>query len=79
MIRRAARDAAVAAGIAVSALAIGPREVGGPPLDEACRHDAIGGPGAFVAPAESRAAFAAALSDKLIREVAGAPAFPSPA
>lgn len=67
----AARDAAIAAGITINALAIGPRQVGGLPLDEVYRRDVIGGPGAFVVPAESRAAFAAALFNKLIREVAG--------
>ena len=66
-----ARERAVAAGITINALAIGLRPVGGGiPLEEAYRRDVIGGPGAFVATAESRAAFAAAIYNKLIREVA---------
>lgn len=73
----AARSAAVAAGITINALAIGPRQVGGLPLDEVYRRDVIGGPGAFVVPAESRSAFAAALFNKLIREVAGPAAGPT--
>ena len=65
-----ARDRAVAQGITINALAIGLRPVGGMSLEAAYRRDVIGGPGAFVATAESRAAFAAAIYNKLIREVA---------
>jgi hypothetical protein len=67
-----ARDRAVAAGITINALAIGLRPVGGLPLEEVYRRDVIGGPGAFVMTAESRAAFASAIYGKLIREVAAA-------
>jgi hypothetical protein len=67
-----ARDRAVAQGITINALAIGLRPVGGIPLEESYRRDVIGGPGAFVLTAESRAAFGAAIYNKLIREVADA-------
>jgi len=66
----AARDRAVAAGITINALAIGLRPVGGMALEEVYRRDVIGGPGAFVMTVESRAAFAGAIYNKLIREVA---------
>ncbi len=67
-----ARDRAVAAGITINALAIGLRPVGGLPLEDVYRRDVIGGPGAFVLTVESRAAFAGAIYNKLIREVASA-------
>jgi hypothetical protein len=69
-----ARDEAVAAGITVNALAIlndnrkGPN--GRPWLVEVYEQQVIGGFGAFVIPAESRADFARALRQKLIHEIA---------
>ncbi len=64
-----ARDAAVAQGITVNALAIlDGRPIG---LEEGYRQSVIGGPGAFVMPATTRADFARALRDKLILEIAG--------
>jgi hypothetical protein len=71
----AARDQAVAAGITVNALAIlqndllGPR--GKPLLVESYENEVIGGPGAFVLPAESREAFTEALLDKMVLEISG--------
>ncbi|MBK8161092.1 MAG: DUF1194 domain-containing protein [Rhodospirillaceae bacterium] len=70
-----ARDAAVAAGITVNALAIlnsdllGPS--GRPYLVERYESDVIGGFGAFVATAHTRADFARALRQKMILEIAG--------
>lgn len=65
-----ARDAAVAKGITINALAIIVRaaRVG---LTDAYARDVIGGPGAFVEVAEGRAEFVNALRRKLIREIAG--------
>ncbi|HEY4161647.1 MAG TPA: DUF1194 domain-containing protein [Dongiaceae bacterium] len=69
-----ARDEAVAAGITVNALAIlnddrkGPN--GRPWLVEVYEQEVIGGFGAFVIPAETRADFARALRQKLIHEIA---------
>jgi hypothetical protein len=69
-----ARDAAVAAGITINALAIlegdpiGPS--GKPLLVENYESEVIGGPGAFVMPAESRADFARALRQKMVLEIA---------
>jgi hypothetical protein len=69
-----ARNAAVAAGITVNALAIlnnsslGPS--GRPLLVEIYEREVIGGPGAFVTTATSRADFARALRHKLILEIA---------
>jgi hypothetical protein len=69
-----ARDAAVAAGITVNALAIldgerlGPS--GRPWLVENYEREIIGGPGAFVVAAQSREDFTRALRHKLIREIA---------
>jgi len=71
----AARDQAVAAGITVNALAIlqsdlvGPR--GKPLLVESYENEVIGGPGAFVLPAENREAFTEALLDKMVLEISG--------
>jgi hypothetical protein len=66
-----ARDAAVAAGITVNALAI---EAGsawrGDVLTARYEREVIGGPGAFVMRAEDRQDFARALRAKLIREIA---------
>lgn len=72
-----ARDAAVAAGITINALAIlqdsslGPG--GRPWLVESYEAEVIGGPGAFVMPAASRADFTEALMDKLVLELSLAP------
>ncbi|MXP61882.1 DUF1194 domain-containing protein [Roseomonas sp. M0104] len=62
-----ARDAAVAAGITVNALAIAEARAG---LAERYRAEVIGGPGAFVMEATGRADFARALRAKLVREIA---------
>lgn len=70
-----AREAAVADGITINALAIlendpiGPS--GRPELVEIYEAEVIGGPGAFVMPAESRADFARALRQKMVLEIAG--------
>ncbi len=70
-----ARDALVAAGVVVNALAI---EVGSNWRDGRLaalyERDVIGGPGAFVVTAEDRRDFARALRAKLVREIAGLPA-----
>ncbi|MCC7275607.1 MAG: DUF1194 domain-containing protein [Alphaproteobacteria bacterium] len=77
----AARDAAVARGVTVNALAIlendriGP--TGRPWLVEYYERAVIGGPGAFVVAARDRADFTRALLDKMVLEVAGA-ALPGP-
>jgi hypothetical protein len=69
-----ARDQAVKAGITVNALAIlndtrtGPS--GRPWLVEIYEQQVIGGPGAFVIPAQTRADFDRALRQKLIQEIA---------
>ena len=70
----AARDAAVKAGITINALAIlnddrkGPN--GRPWLVETYEQEVIGGPGAFVIAAQTRADFDQALRRKLIQEIA---------
>jgi hypothetical protein len=70
----AARDQAVKAGMTVNALAIlndgrlGPD--GRPWLVEVYEQQVIGGPGAFVIPAQTRADFDRALRQKLIQEIA---------
>jgi hypothetical protein len=70
----AARDQAVRAGITVNALAIlndnraGPN--GRPWLVEVYEQEVIGGPGAFVIPAQTRTDFDRALRQKLIQEIA---------
>ncbi|PWR22077.1 DUF1194 domain-containing protein [Zavarzinia compransoris] len=71
-----ARDAAMAAGITVNALAIlnTPAPPGGRHwLVENYEGRVIGGPGAFVMPAEGRDDFTRALLDKLIIEMTGLP------
>lgn len=79
----AARDAAVSQGITINALAIykpGSGNVGGlrsEPLDRYYERDVIGGPGAFVQVAEDFRAFGDAILQKLVREIAAAPA-PAP-
>ena len=70
-----ARDAAVANGITINALAIlendpiGPS--GRPLLVETYESEVIGGPGAFVMAAEDRRDFARALRQKMVLEIAG--------
>ena len=72
-----ARDAAVAAGITVNALAIveddpiGPS--GKPLLVENYESEVIGGPGAFVIAAQDRQDFTRALRQKMVLEIAGLP------
>lgn len=70
-----ARDAAVARGITVNGLAIevAPVTRFGEPLRVHYERNVIGGPGAFVIVAETRADFARAMRAKLIREIAGRP------
>jgi len=68
-----ARDAAVAAGIQINALAVaaaGQVTRFGEPLAETYRREVIGGPGAFVVTAEDRRDIARALRAKLVREIA---------
>jgi hypothetical protein len=67
-----ARDAAVDRGITVNALAIevAPVTRFGEPLRLHYERHVIGGPGAFVMVAETRADFARAMRAKLIREIA---------
>lgn len=67
-----ARDAAVAAGITVNALAIelSPVTRAGVPLRVSYEQEVIGGPGAFVLATGDRRDFARAMRAKLIREIA---------
>lgn len=76
-----ARDAAVAAGVTINGLPILNSRVGGrgyggrgfpsdPDLDVYYQNFVIGGPGAFMVPAESFDTFANAIQSKLIREIA---------
>lgn len=71
----AARDAAVAAGIVVNALAVvedSRRAPDGRPwLVAYFESDVIGGPGAFVEAAENRADFVRAMRRKIVREISG--------
>jgi hypothetical protein len=69
----AARDDAVARGLTINGLAI-LTDFGG--LDRYFEEHVIGGPGAFVMAAESFETFAAAILNKLIREIAALPAEP---
>ena len=62
-----ARDAAVAAGININGVAILEVE---PDLEEHFRNNVIGGPGAFVVPAETFQDFGNAILRKLILEIA---------
>ncbi|GGG16964.1 hypothetical protein GCM10010964_01540 [Caldovatus sediminis] len=76
-----ARDRAVAEGITINGLPIlNDRPTFGRlppvPLDEYYRESVIGGPGAFVIPAEDFHSFAIAVKRKLIREIAGVGAPP---
>jgi len=68
-----ARDTAVERGIVVNGLAIevSPVTRFGEPLRVHYEREVIGGPGAFVMVAETRADFARAMRAKLIREIAG--------
>jgi hypothetical protein len=68
-----ARDAAVAAGIVINGLPILALE---PDLDAYYRDNVIGGPGAFVVVADSFERFGDAILEKLIDEIAAAPATP---
>lgn len=65
---RAARDAAVAAGITINGLVIDRPEM--PDLPQYYRDFITGGSGSFVIKAESRQTFAAAILKKLMREIA---------
>jgi Protein of unknown function (DUF1194) len=64
-----ARDEAVAAGITINGL---PILTDFAMLDDYFRDNVIGGPGAFVIPAENFDSFAAAILNKLVREIAEA-------
>jgi hypothetical protein len=77
-----ARDRAVAAGVTINGLPILNDRAGGwsgggrgfpsdPDLDVYYQNFVIGGPGAFMVPAESFDTFANAIQSKLIREIAG--------
>ena len=65
-----ARDEAVAAGITINGLPILAVEA---ELDRYYRDNVIGGPGAFLVSATSFATFAAAITNKLVLEVAASP------
>jgi len=69
-----ARDEAVAAGITINGL---PILTDFATLDDYFRDNVMGGPGAFVIPAETFESFAAAILNKLIREIAEAPISPA--
>lgn len=73
------RGQAIASGITINGLVIqtpggGYPGPSGEPLDEHYQNDVIGGRGAFVEVAESRARFADAILRKMILEMVGAPA-----
>jgi hypothetical protein len=73
---RAARKAAVAAGITINGVAINSTEPSGyslPDLDVYYRECVIGGPGSFVIAADGFESFADAIRRKLIAEVANRP------
>jgi hypothetical protein len=72
----AARDDAVAAGVVVNGLPILEVE---PALDDYFRRNVIGGPGAFMLVARTRDDFATAVLRKLLVEIAGREAGPTPA
>ena len=78
----AARDRLVADGVTINGLPImNDRPTFGRlppvPLDEYFRESVVGGPGAFVIPAEDFQAFGHAVKRKLIREIAGTDLGPS--
>jgi hypothetical protein len=62
------RDIAVAAGVTINALAVLNEE---PDLLDHYRDEVIGGPGAFAMHTPDYAAFADAIREKLLREIAG--------
>lgn len=62
------RDIGVAAGVTINALAVLNEE---PDLLDHYRAEVIGGPGAFAMPTPDYAAFAEAIREKLLREIAG--------
>ena len=71
-----ARDKLIADGVTINGLPImNDRPTFGrlppTPLDEYFRESVVGGPGAFVIPAEDFQAFGQAVKRKLIREIAG--------
>lgn len=66
-----ARDAAVASGITINALALLRRQAFYGPIDEYYRQSVIGGPGAFVLAADKETEFRQAVLAKLVREIAG--------
>jgi hypothetical protein len=66
-----ARDEAVAGGITINGLPITAIE---PNLEQYYRNNVIGGPGAFIVPADSYRSFAEAILSKLIAEIAADPA-----
>ena len=68
----AARDEAVAEGITINGLAILTDFAG---LDHYFRNSVVGGPGAFVVAVAEFADFAAAVLNKLVREIAAPGAF----
>ncbi len=70
----AMRDEAIAAGITINGLPILTEE---PHLDTYYRDHVIGGPGAFIIPAKDFSAFAEAIRNKLVREIAARSASPS--
>jgi hypothetical protein len=65
-----ARDAAIAAGVTINGLPILASE---PNLEGYYRENVIGGEGSFVVVAEDFSAFANAILNKLVREIAGDP------
>ncbi len=76
-----ARGRSVAERIVINGLAIAkdhpPFAYAGPvPLEDYYREAVIGGPGAFVVPAEDFNQFASAVRRKMIREMAGLPSRP---
>jgi hypothetical protein len=64
-----ARDEAVKQGVVINGLPILTLE---PDLDSYYRNSVIGGPGSFVVPVHSYEAFADAILNKLVNEIAGA-------
>lgn len=64
------RDLGVGAGVTINALAVLNEE---PDLLDHYRQEVIGGPGAFAMHTPDYAAFAEAIREKLLRELAGAP------
>jgi hypothetical protein len=74
-----ARAEVLAAGIVINGLAVLCSPCSGPTSDNLAdrfRNEIIGGPGAFVVAADSRATFAEAVRKKLILEISGRPLLP---